>query len=449
MQRQFHFRLLFHYLRLAHNFVYYKHIYLIGKEYIPPKGNAVILAGNHQNAINDPLSLEFGFADRPVSIFAHSGLFKNRFSAFFFRGIRVLPAYRLKNDGEAALTQNYDSFNEADQRLLNGEAIAIYPEGTNQTRHVLGDFSTGYLRMAFEAAEKAHFNQDIIILPVSTHYSDYFRFRGDMMVSCGNPVHLADYYSMYQTKPRTAQRQVNDLIHERVRSLMLDITDEAHAEDIEFVLNTFGKDLAKKQGLNPEQLPEKLQADQQLAALLQQWLQQDKEQAETYFDQIKEYRKGLQTCNARHWMCKAQSSTPTLISNSLLCLIGLPLAILACIPNIAVYYAPLPLVNKFKKMGGTFVLFTGGVQFGINAIVVLPLCYTLVFVLEGCFWCWPLALIHLLLQIPLGLFAWNYRSFAKKTIALGRLQRLRKRNEWQVLLQLCDTLWQKTQKIGV
>ncbi|MBQ5541000.1 MAG: hypothetical protein IIU03_12290, partial [Bacteroidales bacterium] len=55
------FRVLRNYLRLCHNNMYYKNIYVLGKENIPEKGTPLIIASNHQNALNDALGVEFAF----------------------------------------------------------------------------------------------------------------------------------------------------------------------------------------------------------------------------------------------------------------------------------------------------------------------------------------------------------------------------------------------------
>ena len=51
--------------------------------------------------------------------------------------------------------------------MMKGEAVVIFPESYHQDKHHLGDFSLGYLRMAFETAEQYHFEQEISILPMA------------------------------------------------------------------------------------------------------------------------------------------------------------------------------------------------------------------------------------------------------------------------------------------
>ena len=96
------FRLSRAYVRFWHDLVYYKRIYLLGKENVPPKGTPLIVASNHQNALNDALAVEFSMTDRPVSIFTRADLFQKRFVGGLLRSWYLLPAFRLGMDGADA-----------------------------------------------------------------------------------------------------------------------------------------------------------------------------------------------------------------------------------------------------------------------------------------------------------------------------------------------------------
>ena len=113
------------YLRILHNNVYYKHIYVIGRENTPAKGTPLIIASNHQNALNDALGVEFAFRDRIVSIFTRADAFNRPIIGKMLRSIYLLPAFRIEFDGMDALKNNYDIFAEAADRLLSGGSVLI------------------------------------------------------------------------------------------------------------------------------------------------------------------------------------------------------------------------------------------------------------------------------------------------------------------------------------
>ena len=82
----------------------------------------------------------------------------------------------------------------------------------------------------------------------------------------------------------------------------------------------------------------------------------------------------------------------------------------ASIPNILIFLSPQPLTKKFKAGNGHMTMFVGGIRFAVGALIAFPLCYSLFFFLEGYFWNWLYATIHVILLPFLGLFAWNYRQ---------------------------------------
>lgn len=405
---------IFRYINIVHDYVYYRKVYYINSDNIPPDGSSVIVVSNHQNAINDPLALEFCFRKRHFHIFARASLFASRFGNWFFRGLGVLPAFRLRTDGEESLKNNYGSFTEAGGILANGGMVGIFPEGTNQYRHWLGDFSQAYLRLAFETAKRCGFNREIYILPVSVHYSDYFKFRADMMVVCGEPLALSQYYGQYESKPRTTCRTVNDIIHERVRALMLDIRDEENYAAVEYLLGSYGNSFARDNGFNPRILPEKLRSDQILAKKLGHLAAANPDKYDKLCNDALLLEAKTSAAGLRDGVFDHCPSLSNLIFKGLAFLLLFPMFAIGLYPNILCYFAPMPLVNKLKKMGGPFTLFQSGIQLGINALAVVPLSYLAVFIADVCFCGWLFGFVHLLLLPVLGMFSWDYSRQWKK-----------------------------------
>lgn len=366
-------RLLFNYVKKQHD-NWYRNIYYVGKENIPAPGTPLIVAGSHQNAINDPLAVEFTFADRPVRIFANSNLFKSKKSAEFFHSIGLLPAYRLKNDGEESLSKNYDVFTEAEEHLINGGTVAIFPEATNQDRHWLGDFSLAYLRMAFSAAEKTGFSKDIQILPISIHYSDYFCHRAEIMIAIGNPISISDYYELFKTKPRTAQREINALVRKSIETMMLNITDTPNYDAIEFACSNLDN-------TDPEKtLPFTLVDNQRIVRGLNAKREANIEDYEQLCNDIRNYKNELESKKLKDWAISKKQSITGICLDLLILICLLPIYIWSLFPALISELAPLPLVRKFRSLGGPFVMFEGGCRFVLNALFILPICAIIGFV---------------------------------------------------------------------
>lgn len=433
----------FGYLEWMHDKVLYRKTYFVHGERVPEEGRALVVVSNHQNALNDPLAIEFAFSSRIVNIFARGDIFSNRLVGSFLKSLYILPAYRMRTDGIEQVEKNYESFEEAHARLLHGGTVAIFPEGTNQDRRYLGDFSLGYLRMAFGAAEKSGFEREIWILPTANHYSNYFHVQSDMMISCGEPISLKPYYELYKTKPRTAQREVNHRVRAAIEGLMLDIRDTENYDAIDYIRESYGVEWARRRGLNPKVLPEKLDADRAMVKRLDEWKAEEPEVVQGVYEDVRRLKAMTEAKRVRDWNFDHRYSRVRQVAGGVGFLVLLPLFLFALIPNVAAYYAPKRLVRRFEEMGSAFKMFAGGVQFVLNSIVVLPLCYAAVFVADLLLIHWAFAVAHLLLLPWLGVGAWHYRIWWIKWRSVNRYERARRRGEMKEAEELRRKIWRK------
>lgn len=395
-------------IRFLHNVLYYRNIYLVNKENIPPVHTPLLIVSNHQNALNDPLGILFSFNDRVVTIFTRGDIFKNRFVGKLLRSLYLLPAYRLNVDGEETLKYNNIMFKEAGGRLLDGHAVAIFPEGINQTKRWLGDFSSAYLKMAFETAERDNFEKDIVILPMCNHYNDYFGMRTDMLLKFGKPISLKPYYDLYKEKPRTAQRTVNHIVRQEVEDLMLNITDLDNYEAIDYLRNTYGIKYAQRLYVNPNVLPEKLVADKKLVAELDRLKTEKPKLSEQIYEKALELKNKFISYNIKEEDLDRQDSRFSSVLMGFAFVLLLPIFVISMIPNILVYYSVEPIAQRFKRKGGKAAMFTSGVRFAMMSLYSLPLFWTLFVVFEWIYLGWIVALCHAVLLIPSTLFGLHY-----------------------------------------
>ncbi len=395
-------------IRFLHNILYYRHIYLVDKENIPPVHTPLLIVSNHQNALNDPLGILFSFKDRVVTIFTRADIFKNRFVGKILRSLYLLPAYRLNIDGEETLRYNNIMFKEAGNRLLGGHAVAIFPEGINQTKRWLGDFSSAYLKMAFETAERDNFEKDIMILPMCNHYSDYFAMRSDMMLKFGKPISLKPYYDLYKEKPRTAQRTVNHLVRQEIEDLMLNITDLDNYEAIDYLRNTYGIKYAQRLYVNPNILPDKLVADKKLVAELDRLKTENPELSKQIYDKAIELKSKFISYRIKEEDLDRQDSRFSSVLMGFAFVLLLPVFVISMIPNVLVYYSVEPFAQRFKRKGGKAAMFTSGVRFAMMSLYSLPLFWTLFVVFEWIYLGWIVALCHAVLLVPSTLFGLHY-----------------------------------------
>lgn len=378
------------YFRIAINGIFYRRYYCLGKENIPAEGTPVLVAMNHQNCLNDALGVFFAKNDRKFHFIARADAFDiHPLLTRFMQYAGVLPAYRLDYQGEEALADNNKTFEEAEQCLLDGHTVLIFPEAGHQDKHWLGTFSYGYTRLAFQAAEKSGFQREIFILPAANHYSAYTGLRNRMLVRFGTPVSLQPYYELYKEKPRTAQREVNRLVRAQIEAMMLDIQDLDHYADIDFARTLLPR---------PNRLPEQLEADQALVHRLEGF----------NFTAVGAYRQALENDRLQDSQFTDRPNWGFVVADMLLLLLLLPLAILALWPSLLCWYLPKYFSDRLGD-----VMLQSSFHVGLNVLVLLPLSFLLTWLITGlCAGCW-IGLAHALLIGPLCIFEWYYAKLLR------------------------------------
>lgn len=421
------------YVRFLHDKIYYKETYQIHTEAIPAEGIPCLIVSNHQNCMNDPLGLVVSFRDRKLHVITRADVFMvSPVADKFLRSIGLLPAFRLGYEGEGALGKNAETFRASEQALIDGKTLLMYPEAGHQDKRWLGTFSFGYTKMAFEAAELGNFEKEVFILPACNHYSHYFGMRNRMLVKFGTPISIQPYYELYKTKPRTAQREVNKLVREQISNLMLDIRDLDNYDAIDFIRTTYGLDYAKKQGINPEDLPQLLLSDKELVAKLAEAKIADEKGINQLYQDARELKQGIEELGITDGHLKYTVNPIVLGFKLLLLLILLPLWIFSWWPSMPMYWIPMSIFKAKMKDP----MFEGTLLFGSAALFTIPLFSLITLLVVGLNSGWLSALIYVALFPLLMLFCWKYAVSAKKTLqtlkclaksaSVDKLKRMRK-----------------------
>ncbi|HOI26622.1 MAG TPA: 1-acyl-sn-glycerol-3-phosphate acyltransferase [Paludibacteraceae bacterium] len=398
------------YIKFFHNKIFYRHTYVVNKENVPEDGIPLLIVSNHQNCMNDPLCILHSLDRRKANFIARADVFKNPIANRFLRFIGLLPAFRLSYEGEDSLSKNDATFEAAGQELMNGRSVIIYPEAGHQDKRWLGSFSLGYTKLAFEAAQRENFKKEIFILPSCNHYSSYFGMQQDELVKYGTPISLAPYYELFQTKPRTAQRQVNEKVREQTKELMLNIEDLEHYEALDYLRNSYGVKFARENGFRPELLPEKLLADKLFIEKMAQFKERNTELMSNICDKTLEMKAATLNANIRDWNFEKPFSFGRLLLQGILHILTFPVFICTIFPNWVIYFAPKLITRKTSDR-----MFDNSINFGLSVLLTIPLLYPLSFILcwiiSGSLW---MAVIYLLTLPLFGLFSFlYYKSFIK------------------------------------
>ncbi|MDR1878740.1 MAG: 1-acyl-sn-glycerol-3-phosphate acyltransferase [Bacteroidales bacterium] len=433
------------YIRFFHDNIYYRKVYTEKKENIPSDVPLMIVS-NHQNGLNDALGLFFSVrsaTNRRVKMITRADVFQYPFARRFLRWLGLLPAFRLSFEGEESLANNAETFALTEEELLNNGTIVVFPEAGHQDKRWLGKFSHGYLRILFEAAAKSNFEKELFILPSCNHYSDYFGLQEQLLIRYGTPVSIAPYYELYQTKPRTAQRQLNALIWKQISDMMLNITDLDNYSTIDYLRNTYGIRYAEAKGFNPDSLPEKLNADKQLFARLKTLKENRKELIEPLYDDVATLEKQTKKSRINDRNFEIPIALSKMILSSLLLIVLFPVFVVSLIPNGLIWLIPCLITGKIKDS-----MLHSSIRLVVSLLLTVPLFYGLTFLLVWFFTkSLIIALFHLLCLPFLGVFAWRYTKTWDKWIDKMRFYRLTKTGQLNDLIQLRSNIYRLLDKL--
>jgi len=399
------------YLQYVNSGMYFRKEHIVGLENVPANGTPVVLVSNHQNCLNDPLCVCLKLTDRRMNFLARANVFKNPIFNKALRAMGLLPAYRMGYEGYKEVLRNQETIDDACKALTDGETVMLYPEAGHQDKRWLGIFKLGYLRIAFAAAEKMNFEEDVVVLPSCNHYSNYFHARTDMMIKFGKPISLKPYYERYQQAPRETMMEINRIVRSEIQEMMLHVDDLEHYDQIDFLReNGYGKKFAKANGFNFNYLPSRLLSDQKLVNCLQNAYKEHPEEMESIYKDTAHFASELKRLNIRDWLFQHNPGAEAAIFRGLGLLLLLPLFIVSIIPTALLFILPEIFLKKLIKDQ----MFVSTFNVAVSALITVPICLiipiVLLWVYVGFWW----ALGYFIAFPLMFILAWNYiRMFLK------------------------------------
>ena len=399
------------YLQFVNSGLYFSKEHIVGIENVPVNGTPLVIVSNHQNCLNDPLSVCMNLTDRRLNFIARANVFNNPLVGKFLRKLGLLPAYRMSHEGYASVSKNRAMMDAAGQALSDGETLMMFPEAGHQDKRWLGTFKIGYLKIAFEAAEKLNFEHDVMILPSCNHYSNYFHARTDMVIRFGEPVSLMPYYEKFKEEPRATMMEINEIVRERIKKMMLHIDDLEHYDQIDFLRETgYGRKYAIEHGYKFRYLPSRLLSDQKLVSALQEAHKEHPEEMEKVYADTAEYAAGLKKLHIRDWLFIRNPKWPMALLRALGLLLLLPLFIVSIIPTALLFIIPKIFLKSMIKDR----MFNSSFHVGVSVFVSVPICMilptVLLWIYLGTWW----GLGYMIAFPFMFVLAWNYmRLFLK------------------------------------
>ena len=208
-----------------------------------PKDGYSIWAANHTNALMDPMVM-LSTSKQPKVFVARADIFKKKNVVKILSFLKVMPIYRIR-DGIEAVKHNNESIEIATNVILDHVPFVIYPEATHRPKHSLLKLSKGIFHIAESVIEKAKDGKPVYIQPIGIEYSDYFRFRGKVLVRFGHPINVNKFLHEHSDEPApVAMLQMRGILSDAMAKEIVYIPDD---EDYDAIW-----EYAKLKADNPE-----------------------------------------------------------------------------------------------------------------------------------------------------------------------------------------------------
>lgn len=406
------YELLYRYVNVIHNHIFYHHFYVINKERLP-KDEPLVLICNHQNGLSDALGILFalkGDPRRPVFI-ARADIFKRELAAKLLRFLKIMPAFRAQDTGVENLGENAAIFNKSARILLEDGVVALFPEAGHEDCHHLGTFKKGFARIAFQAAEMSDFKKPIKIQPLAHHYSKYFGMQHQLMIVVGEPFGFEDLYDIYKEHPQRAQKLLADRARAIVKELMLDIEDKSLYEEYDMIRTIYRDSYLKKKNLKAHYFPNHLTADKVVVKALDTYREEDPEGFDKLMKHTHEYIRHIERLHLRDWIFGKKLSVWGFWFRLLLAIVLAPLVVFSFIYNFLPYNVSTLITRRIKDP-----MLHSAFHFVIGALFAYPIWYIIT---SAILWAttglWWIILVNLVV-LPLSLVFYQHSRVLWKKV---------------------------------
>jgi 1-acyl-sn-glycerol-3-phosphate acyltransferase len=207
---------------------FYRDVSVRHADRISLDGTPLLLVVNHPNALVDALLVGW-MLPRRLTITAKATLFENSVLAGFLRYMGVVPLRRASDerhhtaataDGSDSTDRgrNTEAFRAILERLEQGGAVLIFPEGKSHDEPALTPLRTGPARIALQAHREGRI-QSLAILPIGLVFERKEAPRSRVLIDVGKPIDISQWIIETTGDSATGGSEVSVLTEEIDRRL--------------------------------------------------------------------------------------------------------------------------------------------------------------------------------------------------------------------------------------
>jgi 1-acyl-sn-glycerol-3-phosphate acyltransferase len=189
--------------------IFFREIIIEGADSLPDS-RPTIFTPNHPNELLDPLLMQYCIKESTVTFVAKAPLFKIPIFGSILRAMGAIPVIR-RMDVNNVNVDYTEFFNACLDTLINGDSIAIFPEGRSLPQPFLAPLRTGPARLFFLAKDNSI---PVQIVPVGLNYERGSIFRSSVLISIAPPLDTTTHEKEYLSEPSSAVRNLTDAIGE-------------------------------------------------------------------------------------------------------------------------------------------------------------------------------------------------------------------------------------------
>ncbi|MDR2083916.1 MAG: 1-acyl-sn-glycerol-3-phosphate acyltransferase [Bacteroidales bacterium] len=396
-----------------------------------PNDVPLIYAPTHSNAIIDGLTL-VNMSKKQIVFLGRADIFKGKFLKWFLSGVKVMPIYRLR-DGAENLEKNIAVFNDCKRVLDNDKsALCLFPEAKHNPKQSLLPLQKGISRIALPTEALADFKLNIHIIPVSIFYTDRQGYLSDVYITFGKPIKVNEYKEMFQKNNNLAINQLRYDLDDNLRSITVDISNDAYYNFYTYCLDISGEEVAKKHF--SKEKDGIVKAYRTIVNKLNHLYENNHPR---FLEITDDFGRAYSILRFNKLNTRDKIHNPKSLAEILLriisLLITLPVAAYGFINTLIPIIIYLVLRNKVKDK--QFIASTRT----LVAIVIMPIFYTLQPVILGCVTHnWWLALAYFI-SLPLTFyFASYWRKWFKQIPRMIKVRKFAKKHkeDWEYVLEV-------------